>query len=653
VISFKKIAYIFLFLVPFTSMGQFPKVGGGGFPSGGRPTGGRPTGGGTVGGGNPTTQGNTTKKGKMLDDSTKQIYGPKTVCYFLEEDIYNNRKRLYEIDTLMDNFHLFSFLQINANQVQDLGNMGTAARQLFYKPIANIGAQLGYNAFNIYSQNSSQVQYFDTKSPYTNMYYVNGGRGQQLLKFDFNRNINSRWNAGIHLQNFKAAKQYGTLGSTGQTSTKNWNAIVHNSYFSKDSNYTLLANFNFLSHESFDDGGVEVINTNSEDPLLTTAITKEKRKQLHVYHQYALTNGFQLYHIFDFINQNNTFTDSNLGIGFESKVYKTITAVDTSNNDEGSDELFRKYRLLENKVGIKGFIKGFNYRLHLRNRDYKLTDSLDKHYLPNSLIKRNETFLGAWVNYYFKDSTKAFAETEYRIGRDFNFRFEYLRKHLNLGYYLASASPTLMQERFYSSVSAWNNKLDNSLSSTFYGKLKYKIGNIEITPSGSYSILGKTIYYDTLALPKQTNKVITILQVGSGLYYKKGRYTSLNQLFINAKTGPDLIRLPALFINSRLSYDFKYAKILFMQAGIELNYKSGYYADAYMPVTQQFYLQDKIKVKPGLLAEVFLNMRLNRVRFMVKYSQLNQLVLGNYYVGPKFQGLKGGISFGINWPLFD
>jgi Putative porin len=656
VILFKKVLIAILLLAPFLSLGQFPgRSGAGGFPGTGRQSGGagRPIGTNSNTDNTSENQTDTPKKGKILDDSTKQIYGPKTVNYFFEEDIYNNRKRFYQIDTLIDGFHIFNFLQKNSNLVQDLGNMGTATRPLFYTAPELIGAQIGYNAFDVYHQNSSKIRYFDTKSPYTNMYYVAGGRGEAMLKFDFNRSVNARWNIGIQMQNFKGSKQYGNLGGVGQLSTKNWNVILHNSYFSKDSNYTILANFNFFSHESHDDGGVDVTSSNSEDPFLNTALTKEKRKQLHIYHQYALANGFQLYHIFDLSRQNNIFNDTNLGTGFSTNIYKSITAINDTNNVDGSDKLFRKYRLLENKVGIKGFINGFNYRLHLRNRDYKLTDSLDNRLVKNSLTKRNETFLGAWVNYYFKDSTKAFAETEYRIGRDFNLRFEYLRKHLDLGYYLVSASPTLMQERFYSSVLAWNNKLDNSLASVFYGKLKYKINDIELSPSGSYSILGKTIYFDTLANPQQTNKVITILQIGTGILYKKGKFTNLNQLYFNVKTGPDLIRMPSFMANSRVSYDFKYAKILFMQLGLELNYKSAYYANAYMPVTQQFYLQDKFKVKPGLLADVFLNMRLNRVRFLVKYSQLNQLVLGDYYVGPNFKGLKGGVSFGLNWPLFD
>ncbi len=612
--------------------------------------------------GNPTTNPNnpneTPKKGKLLDDSTKQIYGPKSVRFFYESDVNNNRKIHYEIDTLINKIHLFNFLQKNNNYYQDLGNMGTAARPVFFKPISQIGQMLGYNAFDLYYQPSNSIKYYDTKSPFTDMSYATGGNGDQILNFDFTRNIKPNWNAGIHLQTFVGSKQYANATGRGQNSVRNWNVILQNSYFSRDSNYTVLANFNYFGHTSADDGGVNILDTGStggltsEDPFLTTANTEQKRKQLHVYQQYAMVNGFQIFHILDITKQNNSFIDDNYEIGFNSKIYKTRSALGVTESS-GTDSLFRKYRLIENKVGLKGFVKGFNYRAHFRRRDFKQTDSLDANYLTKSLVKRSENFVGGWLNYYFKDSTKAFVEAEYLLAKDINFRFEYDRKHLKAGYYNVLSSPSLVQERFYSNLSAWQTDFKNQFSNTFYGSLNYKFNNLILKPSLEYSLVKNYIYFDTLATPKQSSALITILKVGTALNFKMKKFEVENEFFVNAKTGPDLIRIPTVFINSRVVYDFKYAKKLDLKIGLEMHYKSAYYANAYMPVTQQFYLQDKIKVAQGLLADVFLNMKLNRVRLMVKYAQLNNIILGDYYVGPNFKGLKGGVSFGINWPLFD
>ena len=69
----------------------------------------------------------STRKGsRIVDDTTKQIYGPNTSRYFYESDIFFNRERIHPIDTLIRNFHRFTYVQQNNNLYQDLGNIGTA-----------------------------------------------------------------------------------------------------------------------------------------------------------------------------------------------------------------------------------------------------------------------------------------------------------------------------------------------------------------------------------------------------------------------------------------------------------------------------------------------------------------------------------------------
>jgi hypothetical protein len=648
-----------LLLVSQLAIGQLPgRLGGRGNMPGA-----------TTGQQRPSTNGNTSitdasptqgqaKKGKILNDSTKQIYSTATVRYFLEEDILNNKYYSYKIDSLTTYFHRFSFVKNTANLYQDIGNMGTAAYSVFYKPTMQIGTQLGYNAYDLYSQQSGEIRYFDTKSPFTNMYYGSGGRGENLFRFDHSRSLNSRFNIGTQLQTFSSRKQFGSIGSTGSQAVRHWNAVLHGSFFSKDSNYVLLANFNYTTHQNNDDGGVIITSDisggiASEDPMLQNVQTLETRKQVHVYQQYALASGFQLFHVLDLKRQNNSYTDPLLSTGFANGIYKSITAADTTNNLPDGDALHRRYGLVQNKIGIKGYHKGFNYRLHLLRRDYGLADSLDHKYLPNSRLRRSENMLGAWVNYYFADSTRVYADAEYRLGADYRLHAEYNRKKIVLGLQQVSVSPTLLQQGFYSSVAKWSTDFKNQFSNTFYAKLRWKHKNHHFEPQASYSILANHIYADTLYNPKQESKLITFMltSLKHQLNYKK-IYTE-NQLFVATHTGPNRLRYPRVMLNSRLSYNFTYAQKLGMTVGLELNYKSNYYAYSYMPATQQFYLQDKIKVKPGVTAEAFLATKLNNVRLMIKYAQLNQLILGNYFIGPNFKGLKGGLSFAVSWPLFD
>ena len=94
--------------------------------------------------------------------------------------------------------------------------------------------------------------------------------------------------------------------------------------------------------------------------------------------------------------------------------------------------------------------------------------------------------------------------------------------------------------------------------------------------------------------------------------------------------------------------------MLYIQAGAELHYKSAYYADAYMPLTQQFYLQTRQKAEGYLLADVFANLRINRTRLFVKMSHVNQGILqSTYFVAPDYLGMRRSFAFGVDWYLFD
>ncbi|HNG41956.1 MAG TPA: hypothetical protein PK203_09600, partial [Cyclobacteriaceae bacterium] len=47
----------------------------------------------------------------IIDDSTKNVYGPKTSLYFYEPDFFRNNFQLHTLDTAAWNFHRFNYVQ--------------------------------------------------------------------------------------------------------------------------------------------------------------------------------------------------------------------------------------------------------------------------------------------------------------------------------------------------------------------------------------------------------------------------------------------------------------------------------------------------------------------------------------------------------------
>lgn len=419
-----------------------------------------------------------------IDDSTKVIYGPKSTRYVLEDDIFNNRRKLYTLDTTMDEVHRFTYVQRSKNMYQDLGELGTPMRPVFLQVPQQLGAQSGYYVFSPYAFQNQDVKYFDTKSPYTDMYIALGGNNQNILRFDMAQNISPRWNVGFDIQRFTAQKQFGTSGNNDpyKLLAQNWGVQLHTNYRSKNDKYTLLANFINMNHSVDEQGGVLPGQTAGGDPIpfnytgdarlrSGTANTQgphgwEIRNNWHVYHQYILDKGFQLYHKFDYQTQKNFYrddtlrlnlTDANLTDSSQVRTFYPTVLGDTSRLEQHS-----RFRLFENQFGIKGVAQykgaSFNYRAYLRIRNYAqsmLYNTSRTNYNEYG-TNRIETFVGGWLGYYFPDSlSRLTAETELGAGGSYRIQGQVESKFLTAGGSYLNVEPTLLQERFQSKVYVW------------------------------------------------------------------------------------------------------------------------------------------------------------------------------------------------------
>lgn len=632
-----------------------------------------------------TTNGSNGRPGgKIIDDSTKLIYGPKTTRYILEPDVLNNRKKRYTVDTVLGEGHRYNFVQRYKNMYQDLGNLGTALRPVFYEEPEKIGAQTGYYVYAPYQFQIDQIRYFDTKSPFTRLYLALGGREQNILGFDFTQNVNPRWNLGFNLLRFTSLKQFGTSGANTDPqkyAAQDWGFVAHTNYRSKDDRYVLLLHFNHMNHVAADQGGV----LKTAQPGLDSLIdyegqarlngasgqagpgTREVHNDLHAYQQYKIAEGFQFYDRFDIKRQINAFNDYNLLVNQAATHFYPLPTTNAAKATYDTTRIAQDVRslIIENYAGIKGDYRAFNYRTFLHVRNYTQTGTYNvlkessnpNRANPSYQNNGTEIYLGGWLGYYFPDSTSfVTAELEYLLGGGYRLAGRIENKLFTAGYTSILAAPTLLQRRYRSNNFDWDHTRDFGLRGTqhFYGLLNLRLGNIRLNPGLDYSLLTNYTYFNTNAQADQLNGGINILRTGLGYGLQAGKFGLSGQAYYTLASREDILRQPRLFLNSRLQYEFLYAKVLYIQAGVDLHYKSAYYADAYMPVTQQFYLQNNQKVEGVVVADVFANLRVNRVRLFVKMANVNQgFLTPPLYVTPGYLSQRRAFGFGVDWYLFD
>jgi hypothetical protein len=101
---------------------------------------------------NPTSAQETpTRRGsRIIDDTTKQVYGPTTSTYFYEDEVFLNIEKKYVIDTVIRDFHHFAPYQQDDYTLQDLGNIATASRPIFFEVPEQIGVTSGFTIYDRY-----------------------------------------------------------------------------------------------------------------------------------------------------------------------------------------------------------------------------------------------------------------------------------------------------------------------------------------------------------------------------------------------------------------------------------------------------------------------------------------------------------------------
>ncbi|GAB3519972.1 putative porin [Emticicia fontis] len=622
---------------------------------------------------------------QILDDSTKQVYGLKTTRYILEYDILNNRKTYYNPDSTLDGFHLFDRNLKSGWLYQDLGLIGTAVKPLFFQPNEEVSKQLGFSTYGFYAFDATKTKYYNTKSPYTNMYYSQSGGGMLYLDFTHSQNIKPRWNVTFDVRRLTAAKQYGAPQTREERLVDSWALTTSSNYESKDGKYTILGTYNHFNHAPIDQGGIKPLvdslkfvessdlsNYKNFLSRITNASSRDWRNEFHIYQQYQLSNGFQVYHILDYQRRIDYYHDNNFksdttagGINYYGMQIPKDTALLNKLPDTLS--LALRYRLIENKFGIKGIFKGFAYRLNLRYRLYNLNSDFNVDEPSQRKTGfRHEVLASAWANYFFPDSLKR-AYAEFELGTNLNYRLkvEYIGPKLTAGFYQASTPATLLDERLgNNSAFNWsmlnNRNLANQFSTNLYAATSIRLQRFKVTPSGYYSLLSSYIYYDENAHIQQTPalsalfKSISVFRAGLEIEYNWKKFLLRNQTYLAGTSRQDIIRMPTITNNTTVGYEFIYAKRLHINAGAEIYYRSAYYADNYMPLNRQFYIQNDKKAWGYPVVDLFANLKVSRVRVFLKFAHVNQGFPANgYFVSSVYPGLRRTFFIGANWPLFD
>ena len=166
------------------------------------------------------------------------------------------------------------------------------------------------------------------------------------------------------------------------------------------------------------------------------------------------------------------------------------------------------------------------------------------------------------------------------------------------------------------------------------------------------------IYCNTDALPQQYNGGTNITRLFAGKDLKLAHIHFNNNVSYQFTKDTNIIRLPNWVTTHQLYYEGKlFENNLWLQVGFQARYISAFKANAYMPATNQFYLQNQTTCGNYVFVDFFISAEIYPVRFFIMAQHINQGIMGNwtgnYTLTPNYPMPDRSIKFGLTWLLFN
>lgn len=608
------------------------------------------------------------------------------------------------VDTITMGHQVSNIIWLRSIGNVTLGNDGSPSTPSIFEDRMRVYryGNIFSNAISAYIEYPENHDYYNTKTPYTNLTYQMGypkRRSDEYVQALFTQNVNRRLNVGF---------RYRLRTSIGRYEAQRADHISFRLFGSYDGdNYGMTFSGLYSTSKIYENGGVVdddyVLNpdeyeySKSEDiPIrMMNARNNNSSYQLHFAHSYnlghltttladssqaelPLTTVFHSLHI-DYDHREHRITDlPTLLADTSSFIYDREKIKDLN---QTADSV--KYLLVSNMFQIKfneeaNSILHFGARAFVGNdiRRYTYPADIRQKYDANgnpymtygSTAKtRVESYLGGELfknigrNLRWKAGGRLYlqgkrtgdvelngkVDTEFRIlGRTAGFyahgRFE-LR------------SPELFENDYYSNHFEWHNDFDRVKSLSAKGGIRIVENKIEL--SAYLNTLNSYIYFGPDGMPTQENGVVQIMAFNAFKHFEGAGFNSYNKLTWQKSSNEEAIPLPQLTVYSSNFYEHLFFGVLTLQIGADIRYETAYYAPQYIPAIMQFATQsrkERRKVGDHPYIDPFLNFQLKRARIYVKYEHINNgWPTHNSFHTIHYPANPGTLKFGVSWNFYD
>ncbi|MFM2290328.1 MAG: hypothetical protein RIS29_141 [Bacteroidota bacterium] len=555
------------------------------------------------------------------------------------------------------------------------GNLGSPLQSRLYFDRPENTDFIFANAYYPYMIDAAHAVFMNTKKPFSNLYYTNGGqsfRKENNIKFLFSANNTKRFNAGVLMDYFYNVGSY-----TNQAARKFSGALF--GHYDGD-HYKAKAYFSFNKMKNQENGGLSDatelhsgIATEDMGVNLSTAQSSYTQNQLYYNHQYSI--GIErptrisadsvrmdyvpvtiFAHTFNYLDQRKKYFENSVNTAFYDNTYGVLSYTNdttslqtlTNNFSISMAEEFNKWLDFGLRAFVENEVQRYVYtKDNMLNLDFKSSTKIG-----GVLSKqRGRTFrynvLGELGFLGYKAGT-------FNLGGNIGGFFKLWNDSIALiaDGFVRSDKPSLFLQYYESNHFRWNNDFNNVYRTHIGGtfsiptrSLSLKVGVENIT---------QYIYFDSLALPKQYSGNIQVMAFNLKKDFHLGKFHLENNVVYQVSSKQDILPLPALTLYHNLYFDDYWFQVLSIQMGVDVRYFTAYNAPLYMPATGQYIAEQTTKVGNFPVSNAYLNLHLKRTRFFVEYYHVNNLFMKtNYFSMAGYPINPAMVKIGLSWNFYD
>ena len=598
-------------------------------------------------GSKPLNVGNDTSDQKL--EHRDQYADSITITYRYWDSTHINK-----IDSSISDF--FTRFPVPYNYI-DMGNLGSAARNLIFNTTLKPGWDAGFHAYDIYRYTVENTQFYQTTRPYSELTYLLGSRAEQLLQFQHTQNRKSNFNVNF---NFRIIN---SPGAYKNQNTNHTNLRVNTWFQSNNkrySNYFIFINNKIRSAEN---GGVQddnkLNNLSLNDPfeadtrLGTSALTYRSIFSTDINVGSSYDESVLLFRQqYDFGQKDSVVTDSVTYKLFYPRIRLQHT-ISYSKNRYLYQDLFPnpdEYLLYYNLILTKDTVYFKDEWKNLGN-DFSIISYPQKNNLNQFLkLSAGHEYIKGTFAYSDTAYSNIYAGAEYRnrtrnqlwdveaSGRlyvagsyagDYSAYISLTRSLKNnkgsllLGFQNVNRTPSFVADNIATSfptIPSSNFNKEN-IAKAF---VRLSIPPLALNVMADYYLITNYVYFDGFYESKQYSTLFNVLHIGAEKKFIVAKHWNLySELHVQQTAGNPPLNLPLIFTKNRFAFEGNFFKNLFLSTGLEFRYYSPFKADNYSPLTGQFFFQDVQTISNRPDVNLFLNFRIKSFKGFIRLEGLN------------------------------